>query len=104
MATHTSSPRTCVARKKRLPIKVGEGLGFPVVALASAGHMPAKGEDQQEAARVFYVAAKRATRRLVIGVSGEAEFGSDYRSASASNWGLAAMLVLEKDRKKMTQE
>ncbi len=45
MATHTSSPRTCVARKKRLPMKVGE--------------------DEQEAARVFYVAATRATQRLL---------------------------------------
>jgi superfamily I DNA/RNA helicase len=72
MATHTSSPRTCNARKKRLPMKVSKGLGFPVVALPSAGHMPAKGGDQQEAARVFYVAAKRAKQRLVIGVGGGA--------------------------------
>jgi ATP-dependent exoDNAse (exonuclease V) beta subunit len=45
MATHTSSPRMCVARKKRLSMKVGE--------------------DEQEAARVFYVAATRATQRLL---------------------------------------
>lgn len=32
--------------------------------------MPAKGEDEQEAARVFYVAVTRATQRLVIGVGG----------------------------------
>jgi superfamily I DNA/RNA helicase len=70
MATHTSSPRTCVARKKRLPMKVSKGLEFPVVALPSAGQMPAKGEDQQEAARVFNVAATRATQRLVFGVGG----------------------------------
>jgi hypothetical protein len=29
-----------------------------VVALPGVGHMPAKGEDEQEAARVFYVAAQ----------------------------------------------
>jgi hypothetical protein len=42
MATHTSSPRTCVARKKRLLIKVSKGLEFPVVALADMGHMTRK--------------------------------------------------------------
>lgn len=36
---------------------VSKSLAFPVVALPGVGHMPAKGEDEQEAARVFYVAA-----------------------------------------------
>ena len=49
-------------------MKVSKGLEFPVVALPGVGHMPAKGEDEQEAARVFYEAATRATQRLVIGV------------------------------------
>ena len=49
-------------------MKVSKGLEFPVVALPGVGHMPAKGEDEQEAALVFYVAATRATQRLVIGV------------------------------------
>ena len=52
-----------------------KGLEFPVVALPGVGHMPAKGEDEQEAARVFYVAATRATQRLVIGVGGDGGFG-----------------------------
>jgi hypothetical protein len=47
-------------------MKVSEGLEFPVVALPGMGHMPGKGEDEQVAARVFYVAATRATQRLVI--------------------------------------
>ena len=34
------------------------------------GRMPAKGENEQEAERVFYVAATRATQRLVIEVGG----------------------------------
>ena len=38
-------------------------------------HMPAVGEDEKEAARVFYVAATRATQRLVMGVSGDGGFG-----------------------------
>ena len=46
-----------------------------MVALPSVGHIPAKGADEQEAARVFYVAATRATQRLVIGVGENGEFG-----------------------------
>ncbi len=49
---------------KVMTMKVSKGLEFPVVALPGVGHMPAKGEDEQEAARVFYVAATRATQRL----------------------------------------
>lgn len=56
-------------------MKVSKGLEFPVVALAGVEHMPAAGEDEKEAARLFYVAATRATQRLVIGVGGSAEFG-----------------------------
>ena len=59
-----------------MTMKVSKGLEFPVVALPGVGHMPAAGEDQQEAARVFYVAATRATQRLVIGVGGDGGFGS----------------------------
>lgn len=40
------------------------------MALSGARHMPAKCEDGQKAARVFYVAATRATHRLVVGMSG----------------------------------
>jgi ATP-dependent exoDNAse (exonuclease V) beta subunit len=40
--------------------------------------MPAKGEDEQEAAQVFYVAATRATQRLVIGVGGDGGFGVGF--------------------------
>ena len=58
-----------------MTMKVSKGLEFPVVALPGVGHMPAKGEDEQEAARVFYVAATRATHRLVIGVGGGSVFG-----------------------------
>jgi len=57
-------------------MKVSKGLGFPVVALPGVGHMPANGEDEQEAARVFYAATTRATQRLVIGVSGDGAFCS----------------------------
>ena len=46
-----------------------------MVALPGVGHLPAAGEDEQEAARVFYVAATRATHRLLIGVGGGGDFG-----------------------------
>ena len=59
-----------------MTMKVSKGLEFPVVALPGVGHMPAPGEDEKEAARVFYVAATRATQRLVMGVGGKGEFGN----------------------------
>ena len=58
-----------------MTMKVSKGLEFPVVALPGVGHMPAKGQDEAEVARVFYVAATRATQRLVIGAGGDAKFG-----------------------------
>lgn len=57
-----------------MTMKVSKGLEFPVVALLGVGHIPAAGEDEKEAARVFYVAATRATHRLVITVSASGEF------------------------------
>lgn len=59
---------------KVMTMKVSKGLEFPVVALPGVGNMPAPGEDEKEAARVFYVAATRATQRLVIGISGVSGF------------------------------
>lgn len=60
---------------KVMTMKVSKGLEFPVVALPGVGNMPAPGEDEKEAARVFYVAATRASQRLVIGVDGGCGFG-----------------------------
>ena len=58
-----------------MTMKVSKGLEFPVVALPGVGYMPAAGEDEKEAARVFYVAATRATHRLVMGVGGGSGLG-----------------------------
>jgi ATP-dependent exoDNAse (exonuclease V) beta subunit len=58
-----------------MTMHASKGLEFHVVALPGAGHMPAAGEDEQEAARVFYVAATRVTQSLVIGVGGDGGFG-----------------------------
>ena len=60
---------------KVMTMKVSKGLEFAVVALPGVGHMPAAGEDEIDAARVFYVAATRATQKLVIGVGGGGGFG-----------------------------
>ena len=56
-------------------MKVSKSLEFPVVELPDVGHMPVPGEDEKEAARVFCVAATRATQRLVMGVGGDGGFG-----------------------------
>lgn len=58
-----------------MTMKVSKGLEFPVVALPGVGHMPAAGGDEKEAARVFYVAATRATQRLLMGVAGYGSLG-----------------------------
>jgi len=58
---------------KVLTMHVCKGLEFPVVAVVGAGQMP--GEEPEDDARLFYVAATRATHSLLITVSGEGEFG-----------------------------
>ena len=64
MAILIPSIGTCVSRMtsgvdaiQAMTMKVSKGLEFPVVALPGVRHMPAAGEDEQEAARLFYVAA-----------------------------------------------
>ncbi|MCB2008190.1 MAG: NERD domain-containing protein [Rhodoferax sp.] len=54
-----------------MTMHASKGLEFPVVAIPGVGQMPASGTDEHEEARLFYVAATRATQRLVITVSGE---------------------------------
>ena len=58
-----------------MTMKVSKGLEFLVLALPGVGHMPAQGEDERGAVRVFYVGATRATQRLVITASGSAQLG-----------------------------
>lgn len=60
---------------KVLTMHACKGLEFPVVALMGVGEMPGDGEDETDEARLFYVAATRATERLMITVSGTAAFG-----------------------------
>ena len=60
---------------KVLTMHASKGLEFSVVALMGVGHMPTDGDDERDEARLFYVAATRATRRLLVGVSGDGRFG-----------------------------
>lgn len=59
---------------KLLTMHVSKGLEFPVVALAGVGRMPAEGHEEAEEARLFYVAATRATQRLFIPLGGAGKF------------------------------
>ena len=56
-------------------IQIRKSLEFPIVALPSVGHVPVAGEEDDPAARVFYVAVTRATQRLVMGVGGNGILG-----------------------------
>ena len=73
-----------------MTMRVSKGLEFPEVALPGVGHMPAQGENEKEAARVFYVAATRATHKLATTASGQSGFGSRLASASPSRKSHAA--------------
>jgi hypothetical protein len=59
---------------KVLTMHASKGLEFPVVALPGVGYMPEEGEDELDEARLFYVAATRATQSLYITLSGEGAF------------------------------
>lgn len=59
---------------KLLTMHASKGLEFPVVALSGVGQMPEDGLDEAEEARLFYVAATRATHRLYIPLSGAGRF------------------------------
>jgi len=61
---------------KLLTMHVSKGLEFPVVAVCGAGHMPEAGREEAEEARLFYVAATRATHRLIIPLSGTGKFAA----------------------------
>lgn len=61
---------------KIMSMRVSKGLEFPVVAIPGIGLMPAAGEDEKEEARLFYVAATRATHKLILTMSGESAFAA----------------------------
>lgn len=61
---------------KVLTMHACKGLEFPVVALMGIGEMPGEDGDAREEARLFYVAATRATHKLILTVSGKGAFGN----------------------------
>lgn len=60
---------------KVMTMHASKGLEFPVVAIPGVGQMPDSEEDPEDEARVFYVAATRATHRLIVTASGTGSFG-----------------------------
>lgn len=60
---------------KLLTMQACKGLEFAVVALPGVGHMPGTEDNPEEEARLFYIAATRATERLFITVSRTGAFG-----------------------------
>jgi Nuclease-related domain/UvrD-like helicase C-terminal domain/AAA domain len=66
---------------KLLTMHVSKGLEFPVVAISGAGQMPGPDQDDVEEARLFYVAATRATQRLLVPLSGTGEFATRLTQA-----------------------
>lgn len=68
---------------KLLTMHVSKGLEFPVVAISGTGQMPEDGQDEADEARLFYVAATRATQRLFIPLSGEGKFATRLIGATA---------------------
>ena len=68
---------------KLLTMHVSKGLEFPVVALSGTGQMPEDGQDEANEARLFYVAATRATQRLFVPLSGAGKFATRLAGATA---------------------
>jgi hypothetical protein len=58
-----------------LSMRVSKGLEFPVVAVPGVGRLPGPDQEEVDAARLLYVAATRATERLLVTVSGDGPLG-----------------------------
>jgi hypothetical protein len=56
---------------KLMTLRVSKGLEFPVVAMPGLGDFPKAGEDETDAARLFYVGVTRATDVLFLSMSAE---------------------------------
>jgi superfamily I DNA/RNA helicase len=65
---------------KVMTMHASKGLEFAVVALAGVGSMPHAGHSEAEEAKLFYVAATRATQTLCITLSGEGAFMARLQS------------------------
>lgn len=63
---------------KVMTMHASKGLEFPVVALPGVGRMPEPGANETDEARLFYVAATRATQTLYITLSGTGKYMSRF--------------------------
>ena len=79
---------------KLMTMHASKGLEFPVVALCGVGRMPGDDQDASDEARLFYVAATRATQRLFIPLGGAGQF-ADRLSAGPEAGVQAAGAMLE---------
>jgi superfamily I DNA/RNA helicase len=70
---------------KVMTMHVSKGLEFPVVALCGVGQMPGAGEDEKEEARLFYVAATRATQKLIIAADGQSQLAQELLAGYSSS-------------------
>jgi hypothetical protein len=70
---------------KVMTMHASKGLEFPVVALFGVGQMPPSSEEHEEEARVFYVAATRATQKLIVTASGDGAFGERLMPMNAAS-------------------
>jgi hypothetical protein len=70
---------------KVMTMKVSKGLEFSVVAIPGLGLMPVPGEDEKEEARLFYVAATRATDKLIVTGSGDGRFAQSLMPAAVGS-------------------
>lgn len=67
---------------KIMTMHASKGLEFPVVAVAGVGQMPRDGEEPADEAKLFYVAATRATQKLVLTIAGTGAFANSLLAAS----------------------
>ena len=67
---------------KIMTMKVSKGLEFPIVAIPGIGLLPTRGEDEKDEARLFYVAATRATEKLILSMSGDGAFAAKLGGVS----------------------
>jgi UvrD-like helicase C-terminal domain/Nuclease-related domain/AAA domain len=63
---------------KVMTMHASKGLEFAVVALAGVGSMPRAEHSEAEEAKLFYVAATRATQMLCVTLSGEGAFATHF--------------------------
>jgi len=66
---------------KVMTMHASKGLEFPVVALAGVGRMSEAEHDEAEEARLFYVAATRATQKLFIPLAGQGRLAKRLSTA-----------------------